>query len=227
MLRLLDHSPPDAEENLALDTALFRAVEGGAQGGTLRLWESPALVVVLGRSSVISNEVEQAACAADGVPVLRRDSGGGAVLLGPGCMSYSLLLSLDRYPELRNVRLSYGLILGCLVRALAVPGLEIRGLSDLAIGGRKVSGSAQRRGRQALLHHGTLLYEFEPRWVERYLKQPSRQPDYRSGRRHTDFLGNLPLSRSQIGMRVALVPDFLSLHRSPIIERGRDDKNPG
>jgi lipoate---protein ligase len=210
MLRLLDHSPAGAEENLALDAALFRAVEDGAQGETLRLWESPALVVVVGRSSVIANEVEQAACAADGVTVLRRDSGGGAVLLSSGCMSFSLLLSLARCPELRDVALSYRLILVCLGRALAVPGLEIRGLSDLAIGGRKVSGSAQRRGRQALLHHGTLLYEFEPRRVERYLKPPSRQPDYRSGRCHADFLGNLPLSRDQIRMRLALVPDFWS-----------------
>jgi lipoate---protein ligase len=206
MLRLLDHSPSSAEENLVLDRVPFKAVEAGSEDETLRLWESPALVAVVGRSSVISNEVEQTACATDGVAVLRRDSGGGAVLLGPGCMNYSLLLSLARRPELRNVRLSYRLILGCLVRALAVPGLEIRGDSDLAIGGRKVSGSAQRRGRQALLHHGTLLYEFDPRWVEKYLKQPSRQPDYRSGRRHADFLGNLPLSRSQICTRLASWP---------------------
>ena len=210
MLRLLDHSPPCAEENLALDTALFRLSKPEPKTRRSGCGRAPAPVVVVGRSSVISNEVEQEACAADGVAVLRRDSGGGAVLLGPGCMSYSLLLSLERHPELRDVRLSYRLILGCLVRALAVPGLEIRGVSDLAIGGRKVSGNAQRRGRRALLHHGTLLYEFEPRWVERYLKQPSRQPDYRSGRRHADFLGNLPLSRSQIRMRLALVPDFLS-----------------
>lgn len=222
MLRLLVDSPPDAEENLALDTALFRAVEAGAEDEVLRLWESTVPVIVVGRSGVISSEVELQACAEGGIAVLRRDSGGGAVLLGPGCMSFSLLLSLERHPELRNVRLSYRLILGCLVRALAVPGLEIRGLSDLAIGGRKVSGNAQRRGRQALLHHGTLLYEFDPRWVERYLKKPSRQPDYRSGRRHADFLGNLPLSRDQIRTRLALVPDFLSPRHSPIIDRGRD-----
>ncbi len=217
MFRLLGHSPPCAEENLALDAALFRAVEAGAEDETLRLWEIPTPAVVVGRSGVISNEVEQEACAADGVPVLRRGSGGGAVLLGPGCMSFSLLLSLGRHPELRSVRLSYRLILGCLVRALAVPGLEIRGVSDLAIGERKVSGNAQRRGRQALLHHGTLLYDFEPQWVERYLKHPSRQPDYRSDRRHGDFLANLPLSRDQIRMRLALVPDFLSQKTLPVI----------
>jgi lipoate-protein ligase A len=208
MLSLLDHSSPHAEENLALDTALFHAVEGGAGAETLRLWESAAPVVVVGRSGVVSNEVEEEACAEDGVAVLRRDSGGGAVLLGPGCISFSLLLSLERHPRLRHVNFSYSLILGCLVRALAVPGLEIRGVSDLAIGGRKISGNAQRRGRQALLHHGTLLYDFDPRWVERYLKQPARQPDYRSGRCHADFLGNLPLSRGEICTRVASWPQW-------------------
>jgi lipoate---protein ligase len=210
MLRLLEQCPPAAGENLALDKVRFRALEDGAQGEILRLWESPALVVVVGRSSVMPSEVDLETCVEDSVAVLRRDSGGGAVLLGPGCMSYSLLLSLGRHPELRNVSLSYRLILGWLVQALAVPGLETRGVSDLAIGERKVSGNAQRRGRQALLHHGTLLYEFDPRLVERYLKQPLRQPDYRSGRRHADFLGNLPLSRDQIRTRLALVSDFLS-----------------
>jgi lipoate---protein ligase len=209
MLRLLDRSLLCAEENVALDSALFQAVEAGAEDETLRLWETPARVVVVGCSGVISNEVEREVCAADGVAVLRRDSGGGAVLLGPGCLSYSLLLSVEKRPRLRDVRLSYRLILGCLVRSLAVPGLEIRGVSDLAIEGRKVSGNAQRRGRHALLHHGTLLYQFESRWVERYLKQPSRQPDYRSGRRHADFLGNLPLSCDQIRTRLRLVPELL------------------
>lgn len=210
MLRLLDDSPPSAEENLALDAALFRSVEAGAEDELLRLWESTVPVVVVGRSGVISSEVKLATCAEDGIAILRRDSGGGGVLLGPGCMNYSLLLRLDRHPELRDVSLSYRRILGCLVRALAVPGLEIRGISDLAIGGRKVSGNAQRRGRRALLHQGTLLFDFEPRRVERYLQPPPRQPAYRSGRCHADFLGNLPLSRSEIRMRLAGVPHFLS-----------------
>jgi len=53
-----------------------------------------------------------------------------------------------------------------------------------------------------LLHHGTLLYAFESKLVERYLKDPRRQPEYRSGHRHTDFLGNLPLSASEISARL-------------------------
>ena len=147
MLRLLDRSLP-ARKKISRSMRSVSGCRSRSRGRDAAVVGESARVVVVGRSGVISNEVEREACAADGVAVLRRDSGGGAVLLGPGCMSYSLLLSVEKHPRLRDVRLSYRLILGCLVRALAVPGLEIRGVSDLAIGGRKVSGNAQRRGRQ-------------------------------------------------------------------------------
>jgi lipoate-protein ligase A len=195
---LLSHPLPDPLLNLAQDTSLFHALESAAGPEALLVWESPARVVVLGRSGVVSRDVEADACAADGVAIVRRDSGGGAVVLGPGCLNYSLVLSLERRPQLRDVRASYRQILGWLVRSLAVPGLEIRGGSDLAIAGRKVSGNAQRRGARALLHHGTLLYAFDARAAERYLKEPARRPDYRRDRGHAEFLGNLPLSSRQI-----------------------------
>jgi lipoate-protein ligase A len=201
MLRILKPAP-NAQDNLALDGEWFRDLEAGADAEALHLWESRDPVVVVGRPGAPSKEVELAACAADGVVILRRESGGGAVVLGPGCLNYSLLLSLERHPALRDVRLSYRRILGGIIDALGAPGLEIRGVSDLAIDGRKVSGNAQRRGARALLHHGTLLYAFDARIVERYLKEPHRQPDYRAGRLHAEFLGNLPLSAGEIGARL-------------------------
>jgi lipoate-protein ligase A len=202
MLRLLE-SPPCAQDNLALDAGWFERLEAGAASEALHLWESPVPVVVVGRLGAASKEVETEACATDGVAIVRRESGGGAVVLGPGCLNYSLLLSLDRHPALRDVRLSYRLILGRLIHALAVPGLEIRGVSDVAIEGRKVSGNAQRRGSHALLHHGTLLYAFETGMAERYLLEPCRQPDYRARRLHAEFLGNLPLSAGEIRERLS------------------------
>ena len=207
---LPETSPWGAQNNLELDRSLFQSLEAREEAQTLRMWESPVAVVVLGRSGVIARDVVEDACVADGVAILRRDSGGGAVLLGPGCLNYSLLLSLGRHPELRDVRASYGLILGCLIQALAIPGLEIRGLSDLAIRGRKVSGNAQRRGYRALVHHGTLLYALDPGLAKKYLKEPLRQPDYRQNRRHVEFLCNLPLGAGEIKKRMALVPYLLS-----------------
>jgi lipoate-protein ligase A len=157
-------------------------------------------VVVVGHGGRIPEQVRLEACAAGGVEVLRRCSGGGAVVLGQGCLNYSLVFSLESRPEFRDVRRSFCEILSRIGAAL---GADARGPSDLAWQDRKISGNAQRRTTRAVLHHGTLLYRFDPGLAERYLLEPSRQPIYRRRRPHSEFLGNLPLSAREIQRRVA------------------------
>src|SRR5262245_19091088 len=77
---------PDLADNLALDEALLLAAEERPAGGVLRLWEWPRPAVVLGAGCPLAQDVDEAACTAASVPVLRRASGGGTVLLGPGCL---------------------------------------------------------------------------------------------------------------------------------------------
>ncbi len=192
----------NAAENLAYDEAVLRAFdETAAAEGTLRFWESPTPCVVLGRSGKLHEEVNVEACRRNGVPILRRASGGGAVLLGPGCLNFALLLPLD---EFRDVRLSY---LTILRPAAAALGVDVAGISDLAVCGRKISGNAQRRGRRALLHHGTILYDFDAALMDRYLRQPSRSPAYRNGRPHAAFVANLRMGAEEIKSRLAAAWD--------------------
>lgn len=205
-MRLIDSCPPDPQRNIALDASLFQELEEGGRHETLRFWEARQPGVVIGSFGAVGREIDEGACLADGVPVIRRTSGGGAVVVGPGCFNYSLLLSLDARPALRHVSRSYHAILGVIVRALAVPGLQVEGMSDLAVGGRKVAGSAQRRGRRALLHHGTVLYAFDVSIMERYLKEPARQPVYRAGRRHAAFVTNVAIDPAALA--AALVRGF-------------------
>jgi lipoate-protein ligase A len=144
------------------------------------------------------------ACAADGVPILRRSSGGGTVLLGRGCLLYSLILDYQRDPALAEVRPSYRSILGRIGPALAegTGRVEQAGVSDLALEGRKFSGSSQQRKRSFLLHHGTILYGFELSRIPRYLCEPLRQPEYRAGRDHLHFVCNLPLGGEELKRRL-------------------------
>ena len=183
-----------AAENLALDELLLDHQKEG-----LRFWECPQPVVVVGRGGRVEEQVRVEACEADGVDVLRRSSGGGAVVLGPGCLNYSLVFSLQRLPRWRNVRQSLREILSRMTDAL---GAEICDPSDLVWQGKKVSGNSQRRTANVLLHHGTLLYDFDPDLASRYLLEPKRQPEYRRGRTHAQFLGNLPFSAQDIQNRV-------------------------
>jgi lipoate-protein ligase A len=193
----LDAAPADPRENLRLDEELL--TEGEA---ILRLWESEEECAVLGQSGQAERDLYVDACRRAGVAVVRRCSGGGAVLLGPGCLNYSLVIPLARRPEWRDVRYSMRSITKRMRRALGLPHLRCEGQSDLALNTRKVSGNAQRRTDNAILHHGTLLYRFDAMRAEMFLKAPVRAPSYRAGRAHRDFLGNLPLERGEIVRRL-------------------------
>jgi lipoate-protein ligase A len=204
MVQLVHSGSTDPTDNLALDEILFQKLERGGTNETLRFWECSQPAVVVGASGHIGQQVHEKACVEDGVPILRRTSGGGAVVIGPGCLNYSLLLSLAERPELYGVANSYQRILTRIAEALSVPRLAIRGISDLAIDDRKISGNSQRRGRRALLHHGTILYDFNVLLMERYLKSVRRQPAYRSGRSHQDFVTNALLPRAAIEQAITL-----------------------
>src|SRR5947209_3435246 len=96
----IDHTAPALDANLALDEALLLAAEAGAADEVLRFWEWPGAAVVLGAGGSVGVDVNEEACRAAGVPIHRRASGGGTVLLGRGCLLFSLVLSFDRAAEL-------------------------------------------------------------------------------------------------------------------------------
>ena len=207
-MRILNLSLPSPTDNLALDEALLDACESGEAGpdGVLRFWESPVHFAVLGYSDKAAVEVRTELCRRDGVPVLRRCSGGGAVLQGPGCLNYSLVLPIPKDGPLRDISRSNGHIMGLHTRALTPllgPELCQQGLSDLALGNMKISGNAQRRRRRFLLFHGTLLHDFNLPLIERFLPMPIRQPDYRKNRSHLEFLTNVPVSAEKLKKALA------------------------
>jgi lipoate-protein ligase A len=107
------------------------------------------------------------------------------------------MLSLERWPVLANVPVSYEILLNRVVRALNIPGLEVCG-TDILLRGRKVSGNAQRRTRDWLLHHGTILYGLDLALMERVLLEPPRQPAHRGRRTHRQFVTALDVTGAQL-----------------------------
>ena len=194
-----------AAANVELDEKLLAMAERSElPGEVLRLWESPHTAVVMGRSSHDS-EVHIDACAQQGVPVVRRASGGAPVVIGPGCLNYALVLDSSRRPELRAIDRAHKFVLGRMVSALSpqAPGVGCAGTSDLVLAAageapRKFSGNSLRIKRDRLLYHGTILYDFPVASMGRWLARPRRQPDYRQGRDHEAFLTNVPVSRAEL-----------------------------
>jgi lipoate-protein ligase A len=198
---LLDLTLPTAAANLALDEALLDEAEAeGRPRECLRLWEPAAPLVVIGRSSQLEQEANETACRQRGVPILRRTSGGAAIVAGPGCLMYGVVLNLELRPQLRAIDEAHRFVLGKLVEAIRplAPEVERRGTSDLAIAGRKFSGNSLRVRREHLLYHGSLLYDFPLELIGACLRQPPRQPEYRAGRSHLDFVTNLPVGAEDL-----------------------------
>jgi lipoate-protein ligase A len=209
-MRWLDRTLPGVEANLALDEALLVAAEEQGTGPVLRLWELPGLAVVLGASCRRGEEVQLELCRAEGVPIARRSSGGGTVLIGPGALNVAVVLPQTAAPGLGAVDVAQHFVLqriATAVRSLGPP-VEVLGSGDLTLGRRKVAGSAQRRLRHHFLVHATILYRFPLDRIARYLGMPRRQPAYREGRAHEDFVANLDLSREAIvaAIRTAWLP---------------------
>ncbi len=220
MLRL-NLTLPTPAENVALDEALLDwAEEETANREVLRIWESPQPMVVAGRSSRVGQEINAAECERRYIPIVRRSSGGAAIVAGPGCLMYALVLNYTARPELRDISRAHAFVLDRLANALNTLSLQTTraGTSDLVIAdcgfslpqstirnpkseiatARKFSGNSLRVKRTHCLYHGTLLYDADLALLAGCLRMPPRQPDYRGARQHVDFLTNLPSSRSQL-----------------------------
>ena len=176
--------------------------QSGLRGGEhLLIWEAAHPAVVLPRNGAADAWAYPEACVARRVPILRRDSGGGSVVLGPGCLNFALVLSLDARPAVADVTGSYVTLLRAMVDALAIPGVTIHS-TDLALGNRKFAGHAQRRLRHTLLHHGTILYDFDIDLIDVLLPEPPRRPAWRGSRRHREFLTDAPVERADLVTRL-------------------------
>ena len=200
-MRLLLHSASSGEENLAIDEALLEGAESSATPReVLRLWEPTAPLVVVGRSSHLDVEVNEPVCAERAIPILRRASGGAAIVTGPGCLMYAVVLSVEARPELASIDAAHRFVLETLVVALAplVGDIRHEGTCDLTLDGRKFSGNSLRVRRRNVLYHGTLLYDFPLELIGACLKQPPRQPEYRVARAHADFVTNLPIGHDAL-----------------------------
>ncbi|MGI9474625.1 MAG: lipoate--protein ligase family protein [Rubripirellula sp.] len=195
MQRMFDHFV-DPADHLALDEAiLMRSESSGPSHDVLRVWEFTHPVVIAGRSTRVDFEVNTDYCRDQGIPVLRRCSGGASVVGGPGCLMYSVVLSHQGREELKRIDAAHAFVMGRVLKAVRqqVDQAELQGICDLTYKDRKCSGNSLRVTRGRLLYHGTLLYDFDLSLLASCLLEAPRQPTYRQGRGHGAFVTNVPI----------------------------------
>jgi len=148
-------------------------------------------MVVLGRGSRPEVELDVEACLADGAPLRRRRGGGCAVVLDPGNVVVSAALGAEGIGGSRRWfdRFTRWILDG--LGTVGIEGIRTAGVSDLVLGSRKVGGSAIWRSKGLVYFSTTLLAEAPLDLMQRWLAHPPREPGYRRGRSHRDFVDDL------------------------------------
>ena len=176
--RFLNSGPADGATNMAVDEAILEGVRDGTSPPTLRVyaWEPPT--VSIGHSQKASVELDLDECGRRGFGVVRRPTGGRAVLHA-GELTYSVVGRSGVPPLGGSIAESYRAIAGGLLLGLAELGVRAElapvsaesrsrgevappcfvsaGRFEVVVAGRKLIGSAQRRIGAAVLQHGSLL----------------------------------------------------------------------
>lgn len=184
MLRVIIDGPRDPQYNMAIDEAIMLTREM-VNYNTLRLYMWSPSGVTIGRGQSAEKAVNINKIKEYGFKLVRRPTGGGALLHPENHeITYSLVLSLNHPIGKMSVDESASVIAKGVLYALQILGenANIKGLgdrqkhdlcylrsgsSDVIINGKKISGSAQVRDDKTLLQHGTLLLDFEPKiWLE-------------------------------------------------------------
>lgn len=161
----------------------------------LRVYEPRDVRLVIGRHQDPARELLVAHAQADGVPMHRRVSGGGAVVLAPGMVVVALRLRNDEFGTTCHLdRVNAALVPA--VAAVCGMAPACRGHGDLVMAGadgveRKVLGASLRQTSKLVLYLGVFLVADAVPLMERYLAAPSREPDYRAGRGHAAFCTHL------------------------------------
>ncbi len=175
----------------------------------IKIFAPSTTVVVLGSSNDENTEVNKASCAIQKIEVTRRYGGGGTVVLYPGCVVASVGTWVN---EPYKNDLFFKLLNQAVIDALGAEwpkfkNLSQSGISDIVFEQKKIAGTSLFRSRNYLLYQASILVDLNIDLVESCLLHPTKEPDYRKGRRHADFLTGL--STLQEGCTPKKVEDVL------------------
>ena len=150
-----------AAMNMAIDEAISKSVSNGANP-TIRFYKWLPSAVSIGYFQSLNDVVNKKYCKRNGVNIVRRRTGGGAVYhSNRGEITYSVIGPTKLFPK--NIIESYQVICDWIILGLAKLGIkaEFSPINDIIVKGKKISGNAQTRRNNILLQHGTILFDVD------------------------------------------------------------------
>ncbi|MCB9365819.1 MAG: hypothetical protein H6508_01330 [Calditrichaeota bacterium] len=159
--------------------------------GRFLLWVPDETCVVIGNGSKSELELNAKTIDADQVAVYKRRTGGCAVVLTPDMWCVSCALYGRKQIQSKDYFVLFNKAVTDAFARIGVEGLAHRGISDIALGPKKIAGTALYRNRDLVFYHAVINVSGDVDLITRYLTQPPREPDYREGRSHKEFVTSL------------------------------------
>ena len=173
--RYINDDNVTASAGLAADEVLANRAGDGASLPTLRLYTYKSHCALVGRFQTIENELNLEYCSKNSIPVNRRPTGGGAIIMGQDQLGMALAIpgeSDETYARVRErmARFSQGIITG--LASLGIP-MEFRRKNDLEVNGKKIAGlGLHKTSSGGLLFHASLLVGLDVPFMLNVLKTP-------------------------------------------------------
>lgn len=173
--RVIDTGRRGGRENIAFDKALIEARREGAIPDTIRFLHFGRTALV-GMHQYVGQEVRLDHCRAEGIEVVRRITGGGAIYMDEGQFGWELVfdratLGISDLGQLAR-RICEAAALG--LNKLGIPA-KYRPRNDIEVDGRKISGTGGFFDGDTLFYQGTVLVDFDPKDMITALKVPEEK----------------------------------------------------
>jgi len=151
-MNYLNLKTTDPAFNLAVEEYVFDYLPRDRM--YVMLWQNDNAIII-GKNQNTLAEINEAYVKEQGIRVVRRLSGGGAVYHDLGNLNFTVIA------DAQGESLDFGRFCALVVKALQRVGVkaEINGRNDMTIGGKKFSGNAQYLRQGRVMHHGTILFD--------------------------------------------------------------------
>lgn len=183
-MKYIESKNEDVYFNLALEEYVFQNLKDDEY---FMLWKNDNSIV-LGKYQNAFEEINIKEAEKTNMKVARRNSGGGTVFHDKGNLNYSIIKNLDK-----NSFIDYDSFLTPVIEALNKLGINAakRRTCDIAIDGKKISGSAQSQRGNRALHHGTLLFNANLGLLANMLKTTDGKIESRSVKSFRSVVTNI------------------------------------
>lgn len=154
------------------------------------VWLPDNLFIILGRSDSFETSVVENEAIKHQAIIVKRPSGGHSVVLSPKTAVVSMLFTNDEISTKKIFKLANSIIIKSLTD-LGVENLSEKGISDICISDKKILGSSIYKKANKVLYHAVINHSENTNLIQKLLKHPKKEPEYRQGRSHKEFVTSI------------------------------------